>query len=421
MGGYAAAASAQGSGAFILPGQPFEAGQQKSSTATGQTSDSDSSSLLGGRFSAQSNLMRTYTDNMYYASDNQSKVRAWGWALQPSLQYTNDLPRLQLSGALDSTLVSYNTPGQHDDYADGSASIGAHWAPLQFDHFNLDGHYSYGHDPFGTNRTEGAGITTTTATSPDKWGSGNVSLDWLHGASIRGLSTDVKVSYAQRTYLNNKDGTRYENYNALTGDAVAYYAITPKTQVLADFSASKFNQPNTFTGFADQSAMQYEVLAGARWYASAKTFGDFRVGALRRQFDHGSRPDFTGAAWNASLNWNPRAYRLFVVDTGQRSDPSYISDAGFINTHYVQVQWMEDWTQHFYTRVAGNYVHTNFVDSPRRDNNYFGALFATYAVTRDFSVFGISAFGRRNSRDGTLDYSRADAFVGIKYLFFSNL
>ena len=54
MGGYAATAGAQGSGAFILPGQPFEAGQPKTSTATGQTSDSYSSTLLGGRFSEQS-------------------------------------------------------------------------------------------------------------------------------------------------------------------------------------------------------------------------------------------------------------------------------------------------------------------------------------------------------------------------------
>jgi hypothetical protein len=82
---------------------------------------------------------------------------------------------------------------------------------------------------------------------------------------------------------------------------------------------------------------------------------------------------------------------------------------------------MEDWTPRFFTRLVGSYVHANFVDSPRTDNNYFGALFATYSVTRDFSVFGIGAFGRRNSQDGNLDYSRADAFVGIKYLFFSNL
>lgn len=423
MSGYTADACAQqGSGSFILPGQPFEARQPKGATSTGDTGESDSGSLLGGRFSAQGNLMRTFTSNMYYAADNESKVRAWGWAFQPSVQYTNDLPRLQLSAGVDGTLANYNTPGQHDNYADGSATIGAHWAPLQYDHINFDGRYTLGHDPFGTNRTEGNGVTDATSTaSPDKWGAAEGSVDWVHGTTLRGLSTEAKVSYIQRTYLNNKQGTQYENYDSTTGEVAAFYALTAKTQVVLDFGASRFNQPNTLSGFADQSAMQYQVLGGVRWYATSKTFGDIRVGGFRREFDHNSRPDFTGVSWTASMNWNPRAYTLFVLETGQRSDPSYISDAGFINTRYVQAQWMQDWTSRFYTRLVGSYVRSNFVNAGRLDNNYFGALFATYSVTRDFSVFGISAFGRRNSEDGTLDYSRADAFVGIKYLFFSNL
>jgi hypothetical protein len=421
IGAWSAVAAAQGS-AVILPGQPFESGQPRAPTSTGDTGEGESSGM-GGRYTAQANLLRTYTSNMYYAPDNVSKVRAWGWALQPSVQYTDDLPRLQLVGSLNSTLASYNTPGQHDDYADGKLALGAHWAPLRLDHINLDASYGLSHDPFGTSRTEGFGGTagSTNTTSPDKWDVANVSLDWTHGASIEGLAFETKFNYTDKTYVNNKVQTQYENYDAYSAEGVLFYAITPKTQVLADGIFTRSRQPNTLPGFPSQDAIQYEGRLGARWYATAKTFGDFRVGVLRHEFDHNSQPSFTGVSWTASLNWTAKPYRLFVVETGQRSDPSYVSQAGFIDTRYVQAQWMEDWTTRFYTRLIADYVHSGFVNTARDDDNYFGALFVNYMLSRDFTIFGIGAFGRRNSYDSTLDYSRADAFVGIKYVFFTNL
>lgn len=417
VGGYAAGASAQD----VMPGQPFNSAAPRSSTPASGSGGEDTSGDFGGRFKAQANLMRTYTSNMYYASSSEEKIRAWGWALQPALLYSNDLPRLHLTAGLNSTLATYNTPGQHDDYADGTATIGAHWAPLQFDHINFDAAYGLGHDPFGTNRTEGTGTTGPSSASPDKWGNTSASVDWQHGSSIRGLLTEAKVSYLDRTYLNNKDATRYENFHAVTGEAAAYYAFSPKTQLLGDFAVTKFDQPNTFATFADQSALQYQALAGGRWYASAKFFTDVRAGWVRREFDNGSRPDFSGLAWTASATWAPAPFRVFNLEGGRRSDPSYLPQAGFINTSYVQTQWMENWTTRLYTRVVGNYVHANFENTARQDNNYFGALFVNYSVSRSLDAFLIGAFGRRNSEDASLEYSRADVFAGIKYVFFSNL
>jgi len=419
LGGYAAGACAQD----IMPGQPFNSAPAKSSAPASNDSggSEDSGGDAGGHFRAQGNLMRTYTSNMYYANSQQDKIRAWGWAMQPGLLYSNDLPRLHLTAGLDGTLASYNTPGQHDDYADGTVTLGAHWAPLQFDRINFDGAYGFGHDPLGTNRTEGDATLGATAVSPDKWGNASASLDWQHGSNIRGLLTDVKVLYLNRTYLNNKDATRYENFHAVTGEGAVFYAFSPKTQLVGDFAVTKFEQPNTFASFADQSALQYQALGGGRWYASAKFFTDVRAGWVRREFDNGSRPDFTGVTWTAAATWTPQPFRVFNLETGRRSDPSYLPQAGFINTRYVQTQWMENWNSRLYTRLVGNYLYANFENTPRHDNNYFGALFVNYSVTRSLDAFVIGAFGRRNSIDTTLEYSRADVFAGIKYVFFSNL
>jgi hypothetical protein len=419
---YSTAALAQDSNAVVLPGQPFQGAQPSAPAAGGDVVDNENSGM-GGHYTAQANLLRTYTSNMYYAPDGVSKVRAWGWALQPNLKYTNDLPRLQLIGSVDGTLASYNTPGQHDDYADGKFSLGAHWAPLRLDHINLDASYSLSHDPFGTSRTEGfAGVAGSTATtSPDKWNLANVSLDWTHGASIQGLAFETKFNYTDKTYVNNKVQTQFEDYDAYSGEGVVFYAITPKTQVLVDGIVTRSQQPNTVPGFASQDAIEYEGRVGARWYATAKTFGDFRVGMMHHEFDHNSQPSFTGMNWTASVNWAAKPYRIFSLETGQRSDPSYVSQAGFIDTRYAQLQWAEDWTTRFYTRLVADYVHSGFVNASRDDDNYFGAVFVNYMLARDLTVFGIGAFGRRKSDDNTFDYSRADAFVGIKYVFFNNL
>lgn len=417
-GGYAVTATAAGPSALILPGQPFESAQPRIDT-TSKGDAEDSSGLLGGHFNVQSNLLRTYTDNMYYTpSGDPNKTQAWGWALQPSINYKNDLPRLQLTGSADGSLGSYNTPGQHDDYADGSFAAGAHWAPLLRDHINLDLGYQLGHDPFGTSRTEGTTVINTM--SPDKWLQGSATLDWLHSSTLSGFGYELKGRYIERTYTNNKAFTGYLNYNLMVGEGLAYYAFSPKTSFLLDLIGTHVDTPNTPAGAPDRSGNEYEALGGVRWLATAKTSGDFRVGVFRRTFDNSSQNSYTGVDWKGSITWMPRTYRVFVLETGERNDQSYVGQAGFIDVRYVQTQWMEDWTPRFYTRLVGNYVNSKFVNFNRTDDNYFGALFLNYQLTRNFSIFGIGAFGRRNSEVTAVDYSRADAFVGIKYLMFAN-
>lgn len=414
--GYPAAAGAQDSSSLALPGQPFQvSGGAKVPTQPAGGAQGEGGSL-GGHFSSSSNLLRTYTDNMYYASDSQPKITAWGWALQPHLKYSDDLPRLQLQGFADATLASYNTPGQHDDYADVKLIAAAHWRPLLRDHINFEAGYALNHDPFGTSRTESS---TASPTAPDKWSLLTAGADWEHGSTVEGFAVEGKAGYIDKTYINNKVATKYENYRQYHGEGLVYYAITPKTQVLVDLDAARSDQPNPLPNFPNQSGMQYEARAGARWFATAKTFGEFRVGMLRREFDHNSQPAFTGVSWNASVTWQASPYRLFNLETGQRSDQSYIAQAGFIDTRYIQPSWSENWTERFYTRLVGDYVKSRFINAGRTDDSYFGALFVNYELARDLTLFGIGGFGRRDSNDGSADYSRADAFIGVKYVFFN--
>ncbi len=413
------AASAGSTGSLVMPGQPFNGGPPSPSASTSPSAQEpgEESAGLGRLFMARASLARTFTDNLYYMTDSApNKVQAWGWALQPIVAYQDNLPRLQFRAVAGATLQTLNSPGQHDDYADAIVSTGAFWEPFREDRLGLNGSLVMGHDPFGTNRTEGGVINPAQL---DDWRMGSVSLNWLHGVSISGLSVEGSISALDKTYYTNQFYSNYLDYNELTGQGIVYYAISPKTQLLVDFSATQVQTPNIYAGEANQGGTLYQVLGGVRWLATAKTSGDLRVGALKREFVGGAQPAFTGFDWLATVRWNPARYREFALDAGQSSQQSYLTSSGFLDVQSVALNWTEHWSPLLLTRATANAVDLKFVNdnAGRVDHQYFGAVYASYSVTRAVSVYGTGAFGRRDSNVVGADYSRADVFAGVKVAF----
>src|SRR5581483_8776158 len=100
--------------------------------------------------------------------------------------------------------------------------------------------------------------------------------------------------------------------------------------------------PHNLDPFPDRSSQQYEIRAGMRWLATAKTSGDVRIGALRHTFSDGRLPSHTGLNWLATVQWAQHPYRTFILSTGQRSDPSYTFDASYLDVKFAALNWLED-------------------------------------------------------------------------------
>jgi hypothetical protein len=403
-------ASAQDSSSLVLPGQPFNSAPPPPVAKAPSDEESDATGL-GGRFAAKAGLFRTFTDNLYYAPDHVPRVKAQGWDLQPTVLYANNLPRLQLTAALGASLQDIDSPGQHDDSADATFVTGLVWTPFLMDKVTVGGNFQVGHDPFGTDRTEGGVIN---GSELDDWRLGNFALDWFHGSSIAGLSGEGIFTYTQKTYITNREFTSYLDYSQEEIEGLTYYALSPKTSLLLDLSASDIDFPVTTPGSPDQSGTLYSARAGVRWQTTAKLTGDLRAGIIKRYFNHQSQPQFTGIDWLASINWNPEPYRNLSLQGGQSSAQSYIASSGFIDTQTLALQWAETWTPLFTTRLVGNLVQSKFVNQARLDNNYYGGMFLTYQLTPALGLFATGAFGRRNSNAADVDYSRTDVFAGIK-------
>ena len=60
----------------------------------------------------------------------------------------------------------FNTPDSLDNYGDGTLFSSAVWRPLRQAELAGRASFQFGHDPFGTNRTENPGLSAATI---DEW------------------------------------------------------------------------------------------------------------------------------------------------------------------------------------------------------------------------------------------------------------
>jgi polysaccharide biosynthesis protein VpsM len=457
-----------GAGLTAIPALAQDASQYPVFTGEPYTAPSTSGSTIvegpGGRLNGSLDALGTYSSNFYYSPDaDPNKVTAWGESLQPILVYDDNMPRLRVQAAAIGTFARYDTPGGLDNFGDGTVSAGASWSPLLRDSFNLNAAFRFGHDPFGTNRTE-ALLPEISDRGIDEWQQQAYGLSWVHGSSSH-FSSIVSLNYATRHYTSNGNdeqlsgsqvpgcniiqrilpGTSYEDFSAIVGQATGFYAISPKTSLLLEFIGSGTNTPNVDVNFIpavttgpnplpayysvfepDRSSTQYQIRTGVRWLATSKLTGDVRVGAVRRDFVGTPQPanapqilapqPYYRVDWSVLLDWAPTRLNHITVESADRTDVSYVGNAYFIDDLYASVRWTHTWTPFFDTALTGNYVKSRFIGYGRSDDNYFGVFNATYRLNRYMGVISNLAFGRRlsNLSNDQANYNRLDAYLGLR-------
>lgn len=352
-----------------------------------------------------------YTDNFFYAPDGFTESGS-GLLVRPEIALTRKIPRFTFTAAADAEAGWYDFSGDADDYVDYAVRVGGDWESAARHRFEFNTSLQDGHDPFGTARTENSVLENRDI---DTWRETHTEARYLAGLPSDRINFEFKVSAFNREYTNNEEFTQFLSYEGTKGSLTTFVNLTPKTAVFALVAAQRTYFEDIALGAFDRGATTLRYLVGARWAATAKTSGDFRVGYVDRDPRDASRENFQRFDWLAEFVWAPRAVRKFLLQTGRAAQESYLNTVDFIDNRYGTLIWVEQWTPRLRTQGAVRYMESTFVGTARQDELLGYSLSSEYAMTPFLTLLGRASSGQRDSEVGFANYERFYAYLGLRY------
>jgi polysaccharide biosynthesis protein VpsM len=365
----------------------------------------------GTRLSMSLQAGATYTSNFFYATSPREES-ATGLQVEPAATLTHVLPRFKFLVGADAEFGMFDLPGSVDDYEDYRIKLGSEWQPAMRHRFTFGSALRYDHDPFGTERTENTPLENREI---DEWREPRMDVEYRWGLPHDRYNIEIRGFASDKEYSNNREVTQFLDHQLLNAQLLLFYNIGPKTSVFLNFADQRAYYPNVAPNAFDRGSNTLRYLVGARWLATAKTSGDVRIGYVDRNPRDPDRDDFQRLDWRADVAWSPRAVRELRLTTGRSSQESFLNTVDFINNRYVAVEWIEQWTPRFQSRLSGRYVDSQFVGSAREDDFIGFALGATYKATRGLSLLAFASNGERDSEIEFANYDRFYAYLGARY------
>lgn len=358
------------------------------------------------------NMAGTFSDNFYYEDAQERSVA--GALLSPILEYTRQSNAADFGLTAKGELAGFSY-GHQDNYADalGAASVNFKLPAKMILGFTGTG--QYGHDPFGTERTEGL---SSQVRDLDKWTqySGSVSLTGGQADSAK-IGYELKYTSLQRDYQSNEVNTRFLDRRVDSGSATLFYNFSPKLSVLAQATGYDLSYDNVRAGSIDRSGDAIAGMLGVRWAATAKTSGDIRVGQGEFKPDNRNISTFDTSYWQASLSWAPTRKISFKATGGRQYLPTYRFDAVYIDDRNVSLEWRQLWTYRGSTKLTLGGSKRNFVGIAEQHDYFSAKLRYDYQLDRGLHLYISYGYLDRDAVTDTQDFSTNTARIGLETKF----
>lgn len=360
-------------------------------------------------------VLNLYSDNFYYQPRSQPQVVADGISVRPQVRL--DLRRGTLSGHLLSELeYAHFDTGGRDDYLDNKTQGALRWVPATRHRFSVGGEFERGHDPFGTNRTEGNPFASTEL---DKWLQTQVDADYQYGSPDAPAGAQLRYSYLHKLYTTNQSQTRFLDYDRSTLDYTLSYNHSSRTSWLLNLDGSRYTFPNQTAGAAARDFDEIKALTGIRWLATAKTQGTVQVGYFTRQFKGVTGVD-QGLSWLAKINWIPLPQTDFELNAARDSQASYRFDTSVIDNQSFGLIWKQTWRGQLQTALEYQYVRSAFVafgGGSFTDRYHRLRLGLDYPLLRWISLTAELDYNVRSSQQAIRQYDVLSSTTGVRLTF----
>ncbi|GJM05150.1 MAG: hypothetical protein DHS20C09_11410 [marine bacterium B5-7] len=383
-----------------------------SQIATAELLDGKGFDLAGGKLSPKLTVKEFHDDNLTSAAG--SEIGSFGTLVQPNLTYElKNNKHLYSLDYLVSAATHYSS--HNDDYVDQTVSADYEFTPTSKIKLGVETEYYRGHDPRGTGGAEGTGVVQN---SFDRYHHYKVDANGSYGAKSSKAQFEFDMGHIAKDYDNNAAATKVRDREDLYATSRLYYRVMPKTKMVLEGRVAEYHYDQDAVGTASLDSTTSRALVGVKWDTTFKTTGTAQIGYIQKNFDSTARVDGQDFTWELGVEWKPRTYSTFNLNTSR--DFSESSGAGnFTSTDTITAGWTHEWSEQISTKLNMSYSEDSFDQDTtgRSDDKLNVSASVDYEMRRWLKLGAGYTYDERDSTINSFDYKRnqVEAFATVTF------
>lgn len=335
--------------------------------------------------------------------DDENEVESWKSTVKPEFILVNSFGLNKIQAGYRLERGNYFS-SQEDNYTDHLFNFLGSFDLNVRNRLKIEAIYQDDHDDRGTAFTIGQGDIIG---KPDQYKSTQFDATYSYGALTSKGRIDINLGYGTTDYDLDTPIYQSRDRNTRTAAGTFYYNIMPATDLTLDVIYNDINYDFALDPTSPLDSEEVRTLVGVEWETTAKTTGYFKIGHRQKEFDDGSRENFSGLDWRVGVTWSPKTYS--TVDFTTFTTTNETNGVGdFIDTKTYRLKWDHEWLDRISTTFRAAYsedVYTG-ANATRIDDNITTAFTVNYAIRRYIVLQGGYTFDSRNSNQNTIDFDR---------------
>ena len=327
----------------------------------------------------------TYDDN-YQTLAPQSAEASWIMTVAPGVQIVafGDKSQYTLDLAIDHKIYEATNADNLTSYFAKAA------ASYEFDVRNkLD-------IEAGISKTESIANAFTPGQA-NRFKQTNIGASYVYGAPS--ATGNIELGFNHVTIRSENGFNLDQERDSQAYRAAFIYKATDKTKLTAEINASTYD----YVSNTALNSTNLAYLVGARWEATAKTNGRFKVGTETKDFDN-DQPNANLSTWELSADWSPLSYSTVTLTTNQKIDEGSFG-ASYTETTNNRIQWQHDWGRGYTSQATLSNLKSEYSTGRTDDTNTFG-VGLKYELRRWANLAFDYQHSNRDSNIANEDYER---------------
>lgn len=293
-----------------------------------------------------------------------------------------------------------------DNFTDHFFDLSSEWELNDKHQFNLAYALALTHDSRGDN-------DVTLGLAKNEYTTNNLNLKYTFGRDDAIGRIETNLGWGDQTYDNNRNVTRFQDWQESRFNAIFYYKAFPKTSMLFQVIANDKRYDETAVGTSSKDSKHYFAYVGAGWDATGALQGNIKLGLQRKNFDASDKSDYSSFSWDADLTYMMRSYSALTLATNRRAADSD-GDGNAIDTSTYSVNWQHQWSERVSSRLGYRLLDEQYDGSSRADDTSNLDASVNYDVLRWLSVKAGFGLETKDSNVANADYDQTIYFVSLE-------
>lgn len=295
---------------------------------------------------------------------------------------------------------------QRDNYTDHFLDLTSYWEANSRNALDLRYSLAKTHENRGDN-------DTTSNLDYNKYVSNSFNLGYRYGSTEAKGQIEANVGWGDLSYKNNRNVTRYQDWDEGRFSTAFFYKAFPKTSLLAQYIVNDRSYNEVAPGSSERDSLHHFVYLGTSWDATGKLRGSVKIGYQNKEFDASQREDFDSFSWDVDVAYMLRSYSALELKSSRKStDPNGLG--GAIDTSVYNANWSHNWSEIISTHTELSYLSEDYTDSSRKDDTSKASVYLDYDFRRWLTFKGGVSYEFRDSNLSNFSYDQSVYYVAVE-------